>query len=232
MEADFEDIPSEIVADLDNRTSQLEFYLTGALELGDVPSDEASVKPGIYTRIKAIEGNIKKLAAQRKDVGDMLRLCLSTLGFHILMLTTKDSEFSELFPSDGIIPSSIPDEDEKDASKAPPEEQLNVVNACTTMYPSLVSRLNLLNDLKIPPPEATAALLAVKPRLTRAEVVQNSLAEDIAQLRLRSILLTQRWMKVGIIAAGHCWADWEERLMEVEKIVCRVEFAKGQEQQP
>ena len=95
----------------------------------------------------------------------------------------------------------------------------------------MVSRLHLLKDLSVPPPELTASLLCVKPRLARAEAVQDCFAEDVAALRLRSVLLLQRWIKIGIQSAGHCWADWEERLLEVEKMVRRAEVAREQAEQ-
>ena len=121
--------------------------------------------------------------------------------------------------------------DDKDTGDTSLDEQLTTVNACATMFPALVSRLNLLKDSPVPPSEATASILSIKPRLDRAESVQDSLAADVSQLRLRSILLLQRWVKVGVQAAGHCWADWEERLLEVERTVRRAEVAQAQDEQ-
>ncbi|MCJ1327940.1 hypothetical protein MMC10_004615 [Thelotrema lepadinum] len=216
MDTDYDDVASEVVADLDYRVRRLEFYLTGALELEAVPKDETSVKPSLYTRMRTIDQSITKLASQRRAVDDMLQLY---------------SKYTDLFPSDTLIPSAISEDDEDNGADPAPREQLTTVNACAPMFPSTLSRLNLLKDLPIPPTETTASLLSIKPRLTRAETVQDSFASDVAELRLRSILLLQRWTKVGVQAAGHCWADWEERLMEVEQIVRRAEHAKAQEQQ-
>ena len=75
MDSDYDDVPSEVVADLDHRVRRLEFYLTGALELYAVPKDEASVKPSLYTRLRTIDQSISKLASQRRPVDDMLQLC-------------------------------------------------------------------------------------------------------------------------------------------------------------
>ena len=146
-------------------------------------------------------------------------------------LTLEDSKYTELFTSDTLIPAAIPEDDEDDRPEPTSKEQLVTVNACAPMFPSTLSRLNLLKDLPLPQSETTASLLSIKPRLTRAETAQDLFASDVAELRLRSILLLQRWVKVGVQAAGHCWADWEERLMEIEKIVRRAEHAQAQERQ-
>lgn len=147
------------------------------------------------------------------------------------MLMTGDIDFPELFPSDTLTPSDLSADDQEHEDETTLKQQLTVVDACATMFPSAVSRLNLLKDSPMPPSHTTASLLSLKPRLNRAEMVQDSLAADLAELRLRTVLLLQRWVKVGIQAAGHCWADWEERLLDVERLVRRTERAKAQEEQ-
>ena len=71
-----DEISSQIVAELDHRVKRLEFYLTGALELEDVPRDEASIKPDLHSRLKGIEDTVSKAAAQRRVLQDMVNLCL------------------------------------------------------------------------------------------------------------------------------------------------------------
>ena len=124
---------------------------------------------------------------------------------------------------------NISTEDGKINGRLGLDEKLTVVDACATMFPPAVSRLNLLKDSPVPAPEATSTILSVKPRLARVEQVQDMFAADVAELRLRSILLLQHWVKLGVQAAGHCWADWEERLLEVEKIVRRAEFDEARQ---
>lgn len=143
------------------------------------------------------------------------------------MLIHADTNHADLFPSDSIIPASIPEDDTDRDQWLTPKEKYISVNACAPMFPSTLSRLHLLKELPLPPAEATASLLSVKSRLARAESVQDTFATDVAELRLRSVLLLQRWTKVGVQAAGHCWANWEERLMDVDKVVRRAEFAKA-----
>jgi len=36
----------------------------------------------------------------------------------------------------------------------------------------------------------------------------------------------QRWYELGVLSSGECWAEWDGRLMEVEKRVRRTENAR------
>lgn len=108
-------------------------------------------------------------------------------------------------------------------------EQLDIVNSCATLFPSTVSRLNLLKDSPVPPSKDSAELLALGPRLDRSEDWWDLMAEDIEMLRGRTILLKQRAYKICNLSILQCWAEYEDRLLECEKIVRRAEIAKEKE---
>ena len=80
VDREVEDTAAEIVADLDHRIRRLEFYLTGALDVEDVPRDEAKLKPDLRARLKNIEESIGGIASERRALNDMLRLCWYQFG--------------------------------------------------------------------------------------------------------------------------------------------------------
>ena len=121
----------------------------------------------------------------------------------------------ELFPSVGLggLPGSYST-----------TEQLAIVNSCATLFPTAASRLNSLRDSSIPPSESLASLVALEARLSKAELDRDTHNKDLSHLRLRTALALQRWYGIGVIAGGDCWAEWEKRLLEVEKVVRREEM--------
>jgi hypothetical protein len=108
-------------------------------------------------------------------------------------------------------------------------ERLAVVNSCATLFPTTASRLTALQDLPIPSAELSASLIALHPRLAKAELVQKAQAQEMADLRLRTAAVMQRWYEIGILGQGECWSEWEGRLMEVEKTTRREESARARE---
>lgn len=137
----------------------------------------------------------------------------------------SDSKHTTLFDVRNVLPIRVAQDD----NTIPLTEQLNIVNACAPLFPSTVSRLNLLKDTPIPAPEASAALLALGPRLDQAEDVCDVMSDDLTMLRTRSMLLKTRIWKLANISMLGCWAELEERLLECERAVRRAEVAKEED---
>lgn len=76
-------------------------------------------------------------------------------------------------------------------------------------------------DTLIPNPSVSADLISLVPRINRAEVVQQAQAKEIADLRRRSAALLERWYLLGIEGVNECFAEWDERALEVDKILSR-----------
>ena len=87
----------------------------------------------------------------------------------------------------------------------------------------------LIQDMPIPPAESSAALIDLRPRLAKMELIQDSQAKELADLRLRSAAVLQRWYEVGVLGAGECWAEWEERVLNAEKSIRREETARARD---
>lgn len=76
-------------------------------------------------------------------------------------------------------------------------------------------------DTPIPNPSASVDLVSLVPRISRAEVVQQTQATEIADLRKRSAALLERWYLLGIESVNDCFAEWDERTLEVDKLLSR-----------
>ena len=86
-----------------------------------------------------------------------------------------------------------------------------------------------MKDTPVPTSKESAEFLALGPRLDRAEDWWDIIAKDVEALRGRTILLKQRAYKICNLSVLQCWAEYEERLMECEKIVRRAEIATEEE---
>lgn len=95
-------------------------------------------------------------------------------------------------------------------------------------YQATAARLTSLQDLPVPDPSSSAALIQLLPRLQCLAHRQELQQESIAQLRLQSLALLARWYDSAIIGMDDCWTEWESRLMNQEKLVRRAETDKKQ----
>jgi len=73
------------------------------------------------------------------------------------------------------------------------------------------------------------ALIALQPRLSQVELLQDSQASEMSELRARSAEAIQRWYELGIVGESECWSEWEGRVVGVEKRVRREEGLKAKE---
>lgn len=101
-----------------------------------------------------------------------------------------------------------------------------------SLYLTMSSGLKSVQDLPVPAAEASADLIALKPRIARLDMTMERQAREISELRERSATAMWRWYMVNIIAGGECWAEWEERLTQVERSVTRMERAKEEDGRP
>ncbi|CAD0106318.1 unnamed protein product [Aureobasidium uvarum] len=99
-------------------------------------------------------------------------------------------------------------------------------------YQATAARLTSLQDLPVPDPSSSAALIHLLPRLQRAAHRQEDQQQSIAQLRHQSLALLARWYDSAIIGMDDCWTEWEARLLDQEKIVRRAEADKRQDEHP
>ena len=107
-------------------------------------------------------------------------------------------------------------------------EKLAVINANAPVFSTTASRLTSVEDSPIPSVDSSVSLVALSPRISRAQHRQRSQAEEFEALRSRSAALLQRWYEVDVLGSSECWSEWENRLMEIEKAVRRAERQAAQ----
>ena len=83
--------------------------------------------------------------------------------------------------------------------------------------------------MPIPPTESSVVLVSLLPRIAKIKELQDSQAAEVADLRLQSAAILKRWYEIGVLGSGECWTEWEERMLDMEKIVRRGESRRAQE---
>jgi hypothetical protein len=88
-------------------------------------------------------------------------------------------------------------------------------------YHATASQLVAINDAPIPDPALSASLVELLPRLQRAQAVQEEQMRKIAELRQRSAKVLEQWFLIGIEGVNECFAEWDERTFEMDKLLSR-----------
>ncbi|MCJ1287305.1 hypothetical protein MMC26_006653 [Xylographa opegraphella] len=197
----------ETIELLESRLQRLAFYTSGTIELEsqDVNQSPDAKAESIQTRLQLAEDRLQRLASNSQVVEEILSLYHKHANmFSGTPETAEQASFSD-------------------------SERLSIVKSCATLFPTTASRLTSIQDLPIPSAESSTNLVILHPRVAEVEVLQDSQAQEIANLRLRTVSVLQRWYEVGILAYGECWTEWDERLMEVEKTLTREEGSRARE---
>ncbi|KAG7009498.1 hypothetical protein G7Y79_00002g006130 [Physcia stellaris] len=194
---------SETIDLLQYRLQRIQYYLTGS---------EDSLEP------------LQKLAAQGREHGVLAQL--AKVERDLARLSSKSPLVHQLLSLYATYPDLFQPSDLDDVpTTLTTAEILSIISSCASSFPTTVSRLTSVKDLAIPPAEPSAALIALKPRLARMELLQESQGKELAELRLRSAAAIQRWYEVSVLGASECWSEWEGRLSNIEK---RVRQEEGQ----
>lgn len=136
-----------------------------------------------------------------------------------VLIYVPDAAYPDLFqPTTSEVPTTLT-----------PTELLAIISSCAPSYPTTASRLDVLKDLPIPSSESSASLIALHPRLAKAELRQESQAREMADIRVRTATAIQRWYELGVLGENDCWNEWESRVVSVEKRVRREELHQAQE---
>ncbi|KAL8952063.1 MAG: hypothetical protein Q9222_002015 [Ikaeria aurantiellina] len=203
------DAHTTALATLENlqaRLQRIEYYLSGSDE-AQQPL-EAAISKGkdqsIASRLTFLERTLHTMRERSPVVHDLLQL---------------QSAYPTLFDSLDSDVTARP----RDLST---EEILSIVTAHAPLYPLTASRLTSIHDTAIPSASSSTSLIALQPRLTALESLQEAQTRTMAALRSRSANAIQRWYELGVLGQGECWADWEGRMEECEKRARRLEGAK------
>ncbi|KAJ5609597.1 hypothetical protein N7528_010164 [Penicillium herquei] len=190
---------------LEARLRRLAYLLGGATDWTGsptAPEKPASHDETVSRRLVRLEREMERLSRNVPAVRDVIQL---------------HDRFPELFqtPNPQPIPEGLS-----------PRTLASIVLSYATAFPETASRLTSLNDLPIPDPESSAALIELQPQMDRVAQTQIEQAAAISELRIRTAQVLQRWYEIGLVGSGECWAEWEGRLEGVEREVRRREVIK------
>jgi len=196
-------VAEETVHSLETRLRRIEFVLSGTSE--DPVSDlfalrTAGRENSVHARLAALERDLAKLCRKSTTVKEMIDLY---------------KNYPEIFKNAQTHHAT------SSSSTLTPSERLSTVLTAASSIHATSSQLTSIRDTPIPDPNVSTDLIALFPRINRAEVVQQTQAREIAELRRRSAALLERWYLLGIEGVNECFAEWDERTLEVDKLLSR-----------
>ncbi|KAJ0427014.1 hypothetical protein BJY00DRAFT_306999 [Aspergillus carlsbadensis] len=221
---------------LESRLHRLTYLLTGDAAWTGSPTSPAkpsSHEETISRRLLHLESELERLrdrSAVARDVlglydrfPDLFKAPASTpLPSH---LNSKAGADNEPATTTDPSPTSSPSED----PSLPLSTQTAIILSYTTSFPETASRLTSLQDLPIPPATQSASLIELQPRIDTLSKKQEEQAHEIAELRVRTAKVLQRWYEVSVLGGGEVWGEWEGRIEGVERGVRRGEVNRERE---
>ncbi|KAH0544626.1 hypothetical protein FGG08_001276 [Glutinoglossum americanum] len=202
MENSFDKTASSTVDLLEARLRRVEFLLAGdraGISHDPPEARDDEVKVPVTERLAMLENALKRLSSKSKVAKEILDL-------YIL--------YPDLFQS--LPPEQIP-------ASLGTSNLLSIVLSSATLYPTAASRLTSILDVPVPPAETSASLIALQPRISKIEIVQEAQTRELVELSRRSTEVLERWYRISVLGGGECWAEWEGRIAGVERGVRRQE---------
>ncbi|KAI1922767.1 hypothetical protein LOZ58_001996 [Ophidiomyces ophidiicola] len=194
---------ADTISLLETRLRRVEYLLTGRTSWSGEPervsAPPAAAAETVAARLAGLERELKVLSAQAPAVQDVLKLY---------------ARYPDLFQTSD--PTTVP-------STLSTPSLASIVLSYAAAFPETASRLSSLQDLPVPPASASTGLIELRPRINRLLKEQEVQADEVAELRVRSALLMQRWIEVGIVGGGELWGEWEDRVTRAERAVRRLE---------
>ena len=202
---------SQTLSGLEERLRRVDYVLNGHSDPNaqDTGGSGASVKQqSATTRLGTLERSLQSLVAKSSSAEDVLAL---------------QKKQPNLFH---------PSVSEEEVPSLPPASLASLILAHSNLYQFLAARLPQLQDgsNSIPDSGALAKLIELQPRVKKARERQQQQMKQFANLRTRSARIAEEWYEGGVLGMGERWADWEERLREVEILIRRREAAKRREE--
>ena len=222
MSESAEVVALETVESLEARLGKVEYVLNGNVSYGR-RQEVRSAGQNVFQRLAQLERALEQLRGSSKVVDNLLRLRTSEHPLNGALEADHDADARNpdwFQPSTaGEVPSLLKD-----------GELLAIVMAMADIYPTSLSGLTAISDTPVPPTEASVTLVNLYPRIDRLRAVQEEQIQEIDRLRYRSATAVKRWYQNVVLGSGECWADWDERVDEVERRVKRMERARRTEE--
>ena len=182
---------------------------------GDGEIEDASTRTPTHT-------SIDNTAAHR----------LRNLERQMQLIATKSPVANEVLKLQSQHPNLFEQATGAEQSNALPlAPQAALVLAHAQLYSRVSGQLQSLQDTSVPDPTSASKLRELQPRVEKAAARQEQQANELADLRSRSAAAVERWYESGVLGMAERWAEWEERMRDVEIVVRRLEAMKKREEQ-
>jgi len=103
-----------------------------------------------------------------------------------------------------------------------------VLATAPTFY-AAQSSLSNLEGIKLEDASTLVPLVAMQESLAMAQATQRAQENELSELRARTAKLMAQWYRDYALASGERLADWEERLLDVERVIRRCEVAQARD---
>jgi len=104
-----------------------------------------------------------------------------------------------------------------------------VILASASTFYTAQSSLSSLEGIKLENASTLIPIVGMQRSLVRAQAAQQAQENEIGELRERTAQLLARWHQDSVLVAGERLAGWEERLLDVEKVIRRREVAQARD---
>lgn len=115
------------------------------------------------------------------------------------------------------------------ASTAQRDQQLSLVLASEDEFAPLNSQLPALQGQHMADSKHLAGLVALEPRLARAQAVQDRQTREAEELRRRTAEALATWYEKTVLEGGEGWVEAERRLAHMDLGIRRAEHANARD---
>lgn len=213
----------EVLDQLEWRLHRIEHIIQGT-EIGDgiasTSTNESRVN--LQQRLQNIEKKFASLINTSPLVADLLRLCM----FMHLVTTLL-----VLNPATGDEhPSKAPDASEdRGLESISTSDKATIVLASSTTIQAAQSRLSSLEGLKLEDASTLLPLATMQRELSFARARQESQQRELAELQARTARVFAQWYADSVVREGERLAEWEQRMLAMERIIRRRKLAQQQD---
>ena len=110
-------------------------------------------------------------------------------------------------------------------------DRSTIVLASSATFQSAQAKLSSLDGMKLENATDLVPMAAMLPELASIMAVHEAQEKEITELQQRSVMLLAEWYSNSVLEGNRRWADWEDRLLGVERVVRRREIAREKEGQ-
>lgn len=192
---------------LEARLQRISYALNGDQEIEDATTAPTSADGTAASRLRKLELQMQTLASKSSTVDQVLKLQVQ----HPYLFSQANSAEQ---PNTLSLPS-----------------QAALVLSHAQLYSKISGQLQSLQETSVPDPTSASKLRELQPRIDRAAARQEQQAAELAELRSRSAAAVERWYETGVLGMAEQWAEWEERMRDVEIVVRRLEAVKKREEE-